>query len=367
VTVSACNLNQHAMDFDGNLERIRSSIREAKAAGARYRVGPELEVTGYGCEDHFLEQDTIMHSWQSLAALLRDDTTHGIICDVGVPVMYKDCRFNCRVFCLDGKILLIRPKLFLADDGNYRESRYFTVWRTEKALESYTLPQEIQRVTGQKAVPFGVAALDCQDSTMASETCEELFTPRAPHIDLALDGVEIISNGSGSHHQLRKLTQRLELLKSATAKSGGIYIYSNQQGCDGGRLYFDGCAMIALNGEIVAQGSQFSLQDVEVVTATIDVDSVRNYRAAIASRSRQASNTPAVPRIEVDFALGGEAEDSGASDSSGKRKRGGAATQRRISRAIEPRIHPVEEEIALGPAAWLWDYLRRSGGTPVIY
>ena len=52
----------------------------------------------------------------------------------------------------------------------------------------------------------------------AAETCEELFTPRSPHIDLALSGVEIISNGSGSHHQLRKLDQRLDLIRGATAK-----------------------------------------------------------------------------------------------------------------------------------------------------
>jgi hypothetical protein len=41
-------------------------------------------------------------------------------------------------------------------------------------------------------------------------------------------------------------------------------MYANQQGCDGGRLYFDGCACIAVNGALVAQGSQFSLKDVEV-------------------------------------------------------------------------------------------------------
>lgn len=47
-------------------------------------------------------------------------------------------------------------------------------------------------------------------------------------------------------------------------QAGGVYMYANQQGCDGGRLYFDGCACIAVNGHLVAQGSQFSLADVEV-------------------------------------------------------------------------------------------------------
>ena len=73
ITLATCNLNQRALDFDGNLERIRQSIREAKAAGARYRVGPELEITGYGCEDHFLEVDTFEHANESLAALLSEE------------------------------------------------------------------------------------------------------------------------------------------------------------------------------------------------------------------------------------------------------------------------------------------------------
>lgn len=42
VVVAACSLNQWALDWDGNLERIIESIRLAKKKGARLRVGPEL-------------------------------------------------------------------------------------------------------------------------------------------------------------------------------------------------------------------------------------------------------------------------------------------------------------------------------------
>lgn len=31
--------------------------------------------------------------------------------------------YNCRVILLNKKVLLIRPKLHLANDGNYRETR----------------------------------------------------------------------------------------------------------------------------------------------------------------------------------------------------------------------------------------------------
>ena len=88
---------------------------------------------------------------------------------------------------------------------------------------------------------------------------------------MGLAGVEIFPNSSGSHHELRKLKTRVELIRHQTGLGGGIYLYANQRGEDGSRrLYFDGCAAIYCNGEIMAMSSQFSLNDVEVVTATLD-------------------------------------------------------------------------------------------------
>jgi NAD+ synthase (glutamine-hydrolysing) len=349
VTLATCSLNQWALDFDGNLERVLESIRQAKAAGARYRLGPELELPGYGCEDHFYEQDTILHSWQSLATILSSGATDGIVCDVGSLVLHRGVRYNVRIFCLDGKVLLIRPKLHLADDGNYREARWFSAWCPSRGVEELALPDFVTEAAGgQRAAPIGFCALDFADTSAGAETCEELFTPDAPHIALALDGVEIVANGSGSHHELRKLDRRLRLLRSATATAGGVYMYANQQGCDGGRCYYDGCALIVVNGEVVAQGTQFSLRDVEVVTATVDLEVVRSSRAAVASRSRQAASAPAVPRVSVAFALALSRED---------------AARAMAAPPLEPFVHSPEEEIAYGPACWLWDYLRRSGAS----
>ena len=38
--------------------------------------------------------------------------------------------------------------------------------------------------------------------------------------------------------------------------------------------------MICMNGKVLAQASQFSLTDVEVITATFDLDEVATYRAS---------------------------------------------------------------------------------------
>lgn len=223
VKLATCNLNQWSMDFDLNLRNIELSIRQAKAMGCRFRTGPELEVCGYGCEDHFFEEDTQHHCWESIAHILSTDLTDDMLCDIGMPVLHKGVRYNCRLFLLNRQIVLIRPKLFLANDGNYRESRWFTPW-TRRDLDTHTLPRAIRSLTGQHSCPIGNGILECEDTSIASETCEELFTPQAPHIDLSLNGVEIIANGSGSHHSLRKLEIRLALIRNATSKAGGAYL-----------------------------------------------------------------------------------------------------------------------------------------------
>ncbi|EMP28143.1 Glutamine-dependent NAD(+) synthetase [Chelonia mydas] len=179
-------------DSEGS-DDIDSSIEIAKYKGARYRLGPELEICGYGCSDHYYESDTLLHSFEVLAKLLESPATQDIICDVGIP-----------------------------------------------------------------------------------------------HIEMGLDGVEIFTNSSGSHHVLRKAHTRVNVVNSATAKNGGIYVLANQKGCDGDRLYYDGCAMISMNGDTIAQGSQFSLNDVEVLVATLDLEDVRSYRAEISCRNLEA-------------------------------------------------------------------------------
>lgn len=337
----------------------RLAARCASGRSWRFRTWAALTAgatayvasTHVQCYDHFLERDTEQHSWEVLAELLRTDLTDGILCDVGMPVTHHAVLYNCRVALLDRRILHVRPKMWLANDGNYREMRYFTPWMRPHATETLTLPACITACTGQTQVPIGDALLAAPDTVVGVELCEELFTAASPHIAHALQGAEILINSSGSHHELRKLHRRIELIREATLKLGGVYLYANQRGCDGDRLYYDGCALIAVNGEIVAQGAQFGLDDVEVVSATVDLADVRAHRTA-KSRGMQAAwlaaghgGLPAggPPRVDVPQRL------------------------TRTAQLTEPpsapqpvHYHTPPEEIALGPACWLWDYLRRS-------
>ena len=159
ITVATCNLNQWAMDFDGNMERIYQSCVEAyKVHHAQYRLGPELEITGYGCEDHFYEIDTIHHSWESLCILLERGVTDHMICDFGMPILHRSARYNCRIIVYQRRILLIRPKIALADNGNYRESRWFTAYQPPTSAngsnETIVLPQICQEKFQQQTAPL---------------------------------------------------------------------------------------------------------------------------------------------------------------------------------------------------------------------
>ena len=123
VTLATCNLRQWSLDFEGNRSRILESIRLAKAAGASLRVGPELEICGYGCLDHFHEGDVVLFSWESFAQIIQDPICESMLIDVGMPIRHASVLYNCRVLFYNKKIMLIRPKLSLANNGNYFEMR----------------------------------------------------------------------------------------------------------------------------------------------------------------------------------------------------------------------------------------------------
>ena len=81
----------------------------------------------------------------------------------------------------------------------------------------------------------------------------------------------------------------------------------------------------------MAQGSQFSLNDVEVITATVDLEDVRSHRTS-PSRGLQAMQQEEYTRIEAPIRLSGRIADFD--------------PKVRPNKAVEVRYHTPEEEIA---------------------
>lgn len=111
---------------------------------------------------------------------------------------------------------------------------------------------------------------------------------------------------------------------------GLAYIYANQKGCDGERTYYDGSSMIALNGDILALDSQFSLDEIEPVIAVFDLEDIRLARAKTQSIGAQSSAAPSYKRIQIDFNLSVNS----------------AKSSHVPSISLNPKFHSVEEEIS---------------------
>lgn len=47
--------------------------------------------------DHLLEQDLYLHSLQCLEIILRDESCYDILLDLGMPILHRNVRYNCRV------------------------------------------------------------------------------------------------------------------------------------------------------------------------------------------------------------------------------------------------------------------------------
>jgi hypothetical protein len=53
-----------------------------------------------------------------------------------MPVLFRNTLYNCRVLVCDDRILFVRPKMQLANDGNYRERRWFQGSQTPAVARS---------------------------------------------------------------------------------------------------------------------------------------------------------------------------------------------------------------------------------------
>lgn len=371
--IAVCTLNQLALQFDGNLNRIVKSIQLAKEKGAILRVGPELEVCGYSCEDAYFEPDTEVHSWQVLNSIIAREDLDDIIIDIGMPVRKDSVLYGCRVILYNRKIVLIRPKTKLAGNGNYRENRWFSEWQSDDSCY-FKLPSEVAEVSGQKFVPFGsdvvieVTRGKGHPLRIGFEICEELWRPDASHVKLFLErGCHLICNSSASYWEIRKLDRAFILMQSATLKSGGCYAFSNLIGCDGGRLCFYGRSHITLNGNLLdrTSGPDDFLEEVQLAMADIDVLEIEGYRSQNYIRSAPHLATGSNINFNAG-SYGNEFNDNSPLtkltihlelESNGLSKFASLTCNPSLNIKLKP-----EEELALYGSLWMWDYLRRCKG-----
>ena len=221
-----------------------------------------------------------------------------MLLDIGMRIIHKGKRYNCKIYIWNHMILLIRPKTKLAMDGNYYEKRWFSEWTDLEKVEKYYLPAFISKISNQISVPFGVGSIHFTDVSIAAEICEELFVHDSLHSMFYSKGIDIILNGSASYFECGKYYKKCLFVQESTEKSGCLYAYCNALGCDGDILYFDGGNMACLNGKLLLCSERFLLDTVSVQTLDFCISEITGYR-----KTHSMSKTPSLFEIHLNSPL----------------------------------------------------------------
>ncbi len=260
--VAAAVLNQIPLDWEGNLGRLRAALEEARAQGARAVCLPELGLTGYGCEDTFHAPGVGRSAWRRLHELAAD--TVGLVVAVGLPVWHHKAVYNMVALLVDGRIVGFSAKRHLAGEGLHYEPRWFKAWPEGVAV---TLRDEEGR-----SYPAGDLIYDVGGVRFGCEICEDAWSSDRPGRSLCARGVDVIFNPSASHFSFGKNAVRQRFVLEGSRAFQVAYVYANLLGNESGRVIFDGEAMIAHGGRLLATAERFSYRDFGVISAQVDVD-----------------------------------------------------------------------------------------------
>ena len=259
--IAAASLNQTPFEWENNKLNIIKAIKTAQSEQADLLCLPELCITGYGCEDLFL------HEWVSnkAIALLQEivPLTQAITITLGLPLHFKGKIYNTIALVGNGKILGFQAKQNLPKDGIHYEPRWFNEWPSEK-LASIDIDGT--------DYPFGDKIYSINDIKIGFEICEDAWVEDRPACKLIKKGVDIILNPSASHFAIKKSLFRENKVIEASKEFNCAYVFANQLGNESGRVIYDGDALIAFKGELLASSALYSFHDIEITYSTINFD-----------------------------------------------------------------------------------------------
>lgn len=332
IKVAAAVLNQTALAWDDNKRHIVDAIRAARDQQVSVLCLPELCITGYGCEDAFHSPGVQRMAQQVLQEILPE--TRGLIVSLGLPVLHGGGLFNTACLVVDGQVLGFVAKQNLANEGIHYEQRWFCPWPKGVCLET--------EFAGRR-YPLGDLIFKCGDISLGFEICEDAWVSDRPGADLARRNVDLILNPSASHFAFNKHQIRRRFVLEGSRAFSVSYVYANLLGNETGRAIYDGDAMIASAGRMVAVGPRFSFADFGLTAGIVDVDVTRMNRARagtfrvdlLAERSACASADFRFPAILPE-------------------------TVEPVSSAWESGPYVKEEEFARAVSLGLFDYLRKS-------
>ncbi len=260
-------------DTKYNTEQIIECIQKAFAEDATAIVFPELCITGYTCNDLFHQELLLQNAEKAIGEIVgRSNFYDNILIAVGAPIRIDGRLYNCAVFIQSGSIIAITPKVFLPNQREFYEKRYFSSGR--ELLRG--IPRHV-KLCNQNCIPI-TNLIKFEKFTIGCELCEDLWVPIPPSGYLALSGATVIVNLSASDALVGKANYRRDLVCNQSARCMAGYVYASagvhESTTD---MVCSGHLIIAENGSLMAEKNSFS-RETEIVYADIDVERLAMQR-----------------------------------------------------------------------------------------
>lgn len=253
--IAGATVNQTPLDWKGNIDRLKSILREARKEQIEILCLPELSVTGYGCEDLFLSDWLAKKAMTFIPELVSE--TQGILTTLNLPIRHKGTLYNCAILVHDQQILGVYAKQYMALDGVHYEPRWFNPW-PQGVVEEIEIEGTFY--------PLGDLTFDFKDWKIGFEICEDAWRGDArPACRLVEKGVNLILNPSASHFALKKTLERISLVKDSSKNFNCTYVYANLLGNEAGRMIYDGEILISQRGEILLRNELLSFESSQLV------------------------------------------------------------------------------------------------------
>ena len=240
-------------DTKYNAELILDMMKESTRQGAKIVVFPELCLTGYTCQDLFLQERLLQGAKDALMKLVKESASLDAIFFVGLPFEILGKLYNVAAVFSHGEVLGLVPKSYLPNYNEFYEARHF--------VSGAELATEVVLPDGRCVPADRDLLFVCEQMPklrIGVELCEDLWTPNPPSISHALAGASVLVNLSASNELTGKDSYRRELVSGQSARLLAAYIYASAgEGESTQDLVFSGHNIIAENGQILAESKRF--------------------------------------------------------------------------------------------------------------
>ena len=257
-------------DTVSNVSECIALAKNAAEVGVQVLTYPELCLTGATCGDLFAHQSLLRGAMDALMEYAAETAELNLVSVVGLPVAFADRIFNCAAVVSGGMVLGLVPKSHLSA----AERRVFSPAPKDNvafdAMPDGSCPmlgvRQVFVCSSEPSLRIGV------------EIGADLFASISPSSRLASAGATVICNPSALPELVgTEEKRRLEVL-SRSARSAVGYVTAN---CGAGEsttdFAFGGHALVAENGDVLAEREPFATDEGLLVT-DLDVERLLHDR-----------------------------------------------------------------------------------------